>query len=309
MSVVSLPLTKLARTWWILSIATSRFSRSQWWSRASTRTKCSSHQPQTDVWASRSSFWSMPPMPGKVGLVLSVWENLWSIQLVGNLEISVLCNEKNVPTQVQPMGGAKFGVSFTPSQPSDHIVSITFNNIPVNGWWEDFSQWPVNEVVCLGNPFMVDVIPSTDKPIITGPALHFSPIDQVAKLTIHNVDSENDIMAKVQGNKKLYSLLFTVIQDYILQTVTTRLCRWIWLRIFKIGQSIWSLCQKYQVGDFSQQSFSNILIGRWIQNSAQVQGWTHSGITLHHKNLRHQKDKSEGHSGGDLSGKASNFYW
>lgn len=51
----------------------------------------------------------------------------------GNLEISVISNEKNVPTQVQPMGGAKFGVTFTPTQPLDHIVSITFNNIAVNG--------------------------------------------------------------------------------------------------------------------------------------------------------------------------------
>lgn len=51
----------------------------------------------------------------------------------GNLEISVVTNEKNVPTQVQPIGGAKFGVNFTPTQANDHIVSITFNNIPING--------------------------------------------------------------------------------------------------------------------------------------------------------------------------------
>lgn len=52
----------------------------------------------------------------------------------------------------------------------------------------------------LGNPFLVNVLPSTDKPIVTGPALHFSPVDQIARLTIYNVDSENDIIAKVQGN-------------------------------------------------------------------------------------------------------------
>ena len=45
----------------------------------------------------------------------------------------MLANEKNVPTQVQPMGGAKFGVSFVPTLSIDHIVSITFNNIAVNG--------------------------------------------------------------------------------------------------------------------------------------------------------------------------------
>ncbi|KAH9416793.1 hypothetical protein DERP_011908 [Dermatophagoides pteronyssinus] len=113
----------------------------------------------------------------------------------GNLEISVVTNEKNVPTQVQPIGGAKFGVCFTPTQANDHIVSITFNNIAVNG-----------------NPFLVNVLPSTDKPIVTGSALYFSPVDQIARLTIHNVDSENDIIAKVQdGNNQVVSA--NIIKD------------------------------------------------------------------------------------------------
>ncbi|KAH9526951.1 hypothetical protein DERF_001005 [Dermatophagoides farinae] len=113
----------------------------------------------------------------------------------GNLEISVVTNEKNVPTQVQPIGGAKFGVCFTPSQSNDHVVSITFNNIAVNG-----------------NPFLVNVLPSTDKPIVTGSALHYSPVDQIARLTIHNVDSENDIIAKVQdGNNQVISA--NIIKD------------------------------------------------------------------------------------------------
>ena len=54
-----------------------------------------------------------------------------------------------------------------------------------------------------GNPFLVNVLPSTDKPIVTGSALYFSPVDQIARLTIHNVDSENDIIAKVQGKKTI----------------------------------------------------------------------------------------------------------
>lgn len=114
----------------------------------------------------------------------------------------MFCNEKNVPTQVQPMGGAKFGVSFTPNQPKDHVVSITFNKIPVNGLSAPITRTSANRLCLTGNPFVVNVIPSTDKPIITGPALHFSPVDQIAKLTIHNVDSENSVMAKVQGNNK-----------------------------------------------------------------------------------------------------------
>lgn len=50
----------------------------------------------------------------------------------------MVTNEKNVPTQVQPIGGAKFGVCFTPTQANDHIVSITFNNIAVNGLFFPF---------------------------------------------------------------------------------------------------------------------------------------------------------------------------
>ena len=53
----------------------------------------------------------------------------------------------------------------------------------------------------------MNILPSTDKPIITGQALHFSPVDQIAKLTVHNVDSENDIIAKVQGLFK-YSISY-----------------------------------------------------------------------------------------------------
>lgn len=49
----------------------------------------------------------------------------------------------------------------------------------------------------------MSVLPSTDKPVITGPALHFSPVEQEAKFTIHNVESESDmIIAKVQGTRE-----------------------------------------------------------------------------------------------------------
>lgn len=113
----------------------------------------------------------------------------------GNLEISVLANEKNVPTQVQPMGGAKFGVTFLPTQAVDHLVSITFNNIAVTG-----------------NPFLVNILPSTDKPIITGASLHYSAVDQIAKLTIHNIETENDIIVKVQdGNNQIVPV--NIIKD------------------------------------------------------------------------------------------------
>lgn len=51
----------------------------------------------------------------------------------GNLEIAVNAKGINVMTQVHPMGGAKFGVSFTPSEVCDHTVFVTFNNEPVPG--------------------------------------------------------------------------------------------------------------------------------------------------------------------------------
>lgn len=51
----------------------------------------------------------------------------------GNLEIAVNAKGINVMTQVHPMGGARFGVSFTPTEVCDHVVFVTFNNEPVPG--------------------------------------------------------------------------------------------------------------------------------------------------------------------------------
>jgi filamin len=51
----------------------------------------------------------------------------------GNLEIAVNARGDNVVTQVHPMGGAKFGVSFVPNDNVDHQISITFNGHSVLG--------------------------------------------------------------------------------------------------------------------------------------------------------------------------------
>lgn len=51
----------------------------------------------------------------------------------GNLEIAVNAKGLNVMTQVHPLGGAKFGVAFTPSEVCEHIVFVTFNEEPVCG--------------------------------------------------------------------------------------------------------------------------------------------------------------------------------
>jgi len=52
----------------------------------------------------------------------------------GNLEILVSSpTNDNVPTQVEALGGARFGVSFGPRQPGQHTVQVTFNDEPVPG--------------------------------------------------------------------------------------------------------------------------------------------------------------------------------
>ncbi|XP_054168385.1 filamin-C-like [Oppia nitens] len=94
----------------------------------------------------------------------------------GNLEIAVNAKGENIITQVHPMGGAKFGVSFVANDNIDHIVSITFNGQPV-----------------LGSPFVVHINPDMNKVSVSGSALHFAPIDSIAVLTIHNILSESDL--------------------------------------------------------------------------------------------------------------------
>lgn len=51
----------------------------------------------------------------------------------GNLEIMVDAAGINIPTQVHPQRNAKFAVSFVPSEPVDHTISIYFNKEPVPG--------------------------------------------------------------------------------------------------------------------------------------------------------------------------------
>ncbi|OQR79827.1 hypothetical protein BIW11_05461, partial [Tropilaelaps mercedesae] len=51
----------------------------------------------------------------------------------GNLEITVSAGELNVPTQVRPLGGAKFAVCFVPQLPVPHLLCISFNKKSVLG--------------------------------------------------------------------------------------------------------------------------------------------------------------------------------
>lgn len=51
----------------------------------------------------------------------------------GNLEITISARGVNIPTQVQPQGNARFLVSFVPLEPTQHIISIHFNQEAVPG--------------------------------------------------------------------------------------------------------------------------------------------------------------------------------
>ena len=251
------------------------------------------------------NLWSMLPLLEKVCKHYASYKFLKLLFFnTGNLEISVLSNEKNVPTQVQPMGGAKFGVSFLPTQPFDHVVSITFNNIPVNGewllpvWstssqlnWINFGTFLFTDI---DNPFVVNILPSTDKPIITGPALYFSPVDQSAKLTIHNVESENDIIAKVQGNfgrscfNSPLTFLFSVPSDGNNQVVSVNIIKDIQNRCINLD-----FLPKLPGNFFLNYLFlffKRLLHDRWIQSTNQIQGRTYTKVTIFDQDIWHQED-------------------
>ena len=51
----------------------------------------------------------------------------------GSLEILVSAEDTNIPTRVEPLGNARFQVSFVPEQEADHRVFVTFNEEVVHG--------------------------------------------------------------------------------------------------------------------------------------------------------------------------------
>ena len=55
----------------------------------------------------------------------------------GNLEILVSTETgDNIPTRVEPAGGAVFRVSFVPRTPERHGVAVTFNDEQVPGKYD-----------------------------------------------------------------------------------------------------------------------------------------------------------------------------
>ncbi|XP_023244649.1 filamin-B-like [Centruroides sculpturatus] len=100
----------------------------------------------------------------------------------GNLEITVSAKGRNIPTQVHPLGSAKFGVSFVPTDLHEHIISISFNKESVPG-----------------SPFTVHII---EAGIISaaGAGLIATSINKTAIFMIQNVAGlEQDINVKIEG--------------------------------------------------------------------------------------------------------------
>ncbi|KAG6458999.1 hypothetical protein O3G_MSEX011155 [Manduca sexta] len=109
----------------------------------------------------------------------------------GNLEITVAARGLNIPTQVHPLGNARFTVSFTPTEACDHVVNVSFNKMRVPGC-------PLIIAVSEGSGGGARVT-------VPGPA----PLHQPAALTLHHptatldqieVNVEVETMAAGPGN-------------------------------------------------------------------------------------------------------------
>ncbi|XP_040074680.2 filamin-A [Ixodes scapularis] len=101
----------------------------------------------------------------------------------GNLAITVTSRSRDVPTVVHPMGGAKFAVSFVPSDPSDHVISISFNKEPVPG-----------------SPFKVKVQDGGKVTATDLSSLAAASVDKSVGFVIQNAGGrEQDLSVRVEG--------------------------------------------------------------------------------------------------------------
>ncbi|CAL1298214.1 unnamed protein product, partial [Larinioides sclopetarius] len=92
----------------------------------------------------------------------------------GNLEITVSGQGRNIPTQVHPLGSAKFAVSFVPSELVDHFISISFNKEPVPG-----------------SPFKVKLTDSPSKVSVSGSNLIAAPVSETTSFIVHGLSAES----------------------------------------------------------------------------------------------------------------------
>ncbi|GIY41276.1 filamin-A [Caerostris darwini] len=111
----------------------------------------------------------------------------------GNLEITVSGQGRNIPTQVHPLGSAKFAVSFVPTELVDHFISISFNKEAVPG-----------------SPFKVRLAESPSKISVSGSNLIAAQVNELANFTIHGLsaDSQNysiDVEGP-EGNRVPYKI-------------------------------------------------------------------------------------------------------
>ncbi|KAL1437060.1 hypothetical protein MTO96_049063 [Rhipicephalus appendiculatus] len=101
----------------------------------------------------------------------------------GNLAISVTSRNRDVPTVVHPMGGAKFAVSFVPNDGSDHVISISFNKEPVPG-----------------SPFKVKVHDGGKITAMDVSTLAAASVNKVVGFVVQNAaGKEQDLTVKVEG--------------------------------------------------------------------------------------------------------------
>uniref|UniRef100_A0A0A9Z2Z4 Filamin-A n=3 Tax=Lygus hesperus TaxID=30085 RepID=A0A0A9Z2Z4_LYGHE len=99
----------------------------------------------------------------------------------GNLEITISARGVNIPTQVQPQGNARFMVSFVPLEPTQHIISIHFNQEGVPG-----------------SPFTAIV--AGDFPVVSGSSLSTAQLGVDSHFTMSNVSTSlDDIEVTVEG--------------------------------------------------------------------------------------------------------------
>lgn len=118
----------------------------------------------------------------------------------GNLEITVSTQGQTVPTEVHPLGGARFAVTFIPEETFDHIINISFNREPVPG-----------------SPFRAKVqdIGRVASRITTNIHTVLSSIfvNRVATFFMHNVSGDiNDIQVRVEGPQG-YPVLAHVLNE------------------------------------------------------------------------------------------------
>ncbi|XP_013775194.1 LOW QUALITY PROTEIN: filamin-A-like [Limulus polyphemus] len=100
----------------------------------------------------------------------------------GNLEITVSAHGRNLQTQVHPLGSAKFGVSFVPTEPVEHTISVSFNKEAVPG-----------------SPFKVK-FHEAGTASVTGQSLISACIQKKASFVIQNLPgSEKDLSIRIEG--------------------------------------------------------------------------------------------------------------